>query len=67
MNNDITLLIPAKNEKESLPFVITEIEKLKLKCRFLFVVEKTDYETIKVIKKFKKKSYSNQIKVMEMH
>ena len=55
MNNDITLLIPAKNEKESLPFVITEIEKLKLKCRFLFVVEKTDYETIKVIKKFKKK------------
>ena len=44
-------------KKESLPFVITEIEKLKLKCRFLFVVEKTDYETIKVIKKFKKKSH----------
>ena len=56
MNNDITLLIPAKNEKESLPFVITEIEKLKLKCRFLFVVEKTDYETINSIKKYKKKS-----------
>ena len=54
MNNDLTLLIPAKNEKESLPFVIEEIEKLKLKCNFLFVVEKTDDETIKVIKKYKK-------------
>jgi glycosyltransferase involved in cell wall biosynthesis len=55
MNNDLTLLIPAKNEKESLPFVIEEIKKLKLKCNFLFVVEKTDNETIKVIKKYKKK------------
>ena len=55
MNNDLTLLIPAKNEKESLPFVIREIEKLKLNCKFLFVVEKTDIHTIKVIKKYKKK------------
>ena len=55
MNNDLTLLIPAKSEKESLPFVIEEIKKLKLKCNFLFVVEKTDNETIKVIKKYKKK------------
>ena len=55
MNNDLTLLIPAKNEKESLPFVIEEIKKLKLRCNFLFVVEKKDKETIKVIKKYKKK------------
>ena len=32
MNNDLTLWL--KNEKESLPFVIEEIEKLKLKCNF---------------------------------
>ena len=55
MNNDLTLLIPAKSEKESLPFVIEEIKKLKLRCNFLFVVEKTDNATIKVIKKYKKK------------
>tara|TARA_A100001035_G_scaffold199917_1_gene160419 strand:+ start:340 stop:1020 length:681 start_codon:yes stop_codon:yes gene_type:complete len=55
MNNDLTLLIPAKNEKESLPFVIKEIENLNLKCNFLFVVEKKDKETIKVIKRSKKK------------
>ena len=55
MNNDLTLLIPAKNEKESLPFVIKEIKKIKINCNILFVVEKTDIETVKVIRKFKKK------------
>ena len=55
MNNDITLLIPAKNEKESLPFVLKEIEKIKINCEILFVVEKTDTETIDIIRKFKKK------------
>ena len=55
MNNDLTLLIPAKNEKESLPFVIKEINKIKINCNILFVVEKTDIEKVKVIKKFKKK------------
>ena len=55
MNNDITLLIPAKNEKESLPFVLKEIEKLELNCEILFVVEKTDIQTIDIIRKFKKK------------
>ena len=55
MNNDLTLLIPAKNEKESLPFVIKEINKIKINCNILFVVEKTDIETVKVIRKFKKK------------
>tara|TARA_Y100000389_G_scaffold44875_1_gene39595 strand:+ start:1703 stop:2380 length:678 start_codon:yes stop_codon:yes gene_type:complete len=55
MNNDLTLVIPAKNEKESLPFVINEIKKLKLNYKILFIVEKTDLETIKVIRKAKKK------------
>ena len=55
MNNDLTLVIPAKNEKESLPFVINEINKLKLEYKLLFIVERTDLETIKVIRKFKKK------------
>ena len=54
MNNDLTLVIPAKNEKESLPFVINELNKLKLRCKLLFIVERTDLETIKVIRKFKK-------------
>jgi glycosyltransferase involved in cell wall biosynthesis len=55
MNNDLTLIIPAKNEKESLPFVINELNKLKIRCKLLFIVERTDLETIKVIRKFKKK------------
>ena len=55
MNKDLTLVIPAKNEKESLPYVINEIKKLKLNYKLLFIVEKTDLETIKVIKKAKKK------------
>ena len=55
MNSNLTLLIPAKNEKESLPFVLKEIEKLKINCKILIVVEKSDKQTIKVIKKFKKK------------
>ena len=54
MNNDLTLVIPAKNEKESLPFVINEIKRLKLNYKLLFIVEKTDLETIKVIRKSKK-------------
>ena len=54
MNNDLTLVIPAKNEKESLPFVIHEINKLKLEYKLLLIVERTDLETIKVIRKFKK-------------
>jgi len=55
MNSNLTLLIPAKNEKESLPFVLKEIEKLRIKCKIIIVVEKSDEQTIKAIKKFKKK------------
>ena len=50
---DVTLVIPAKNEPESLPFVLMELEKLNL--NFLIVLEKTDYVTINSIEKFKSK------------
>ena len=55
MNNDLTLVIPAKNEKESLPFVINELNKVKINFDIVFVVEKSDIDTINIIKKFKKK------------
>jgi glycosyltransferase involved in cell wall biosynthesis len=50
---DLTLVIPAKNEPESLPYVLMELEKLDL--NFLVVLEKTDYITINAIDKFKSK------------
>ncbi|MDA9615982.1 glycosyltransferase [Candidatus Pelagibacter sp.] len=48
---DLTLVIPAKNEPESLPYVLMELEKLNL--NFIIVLEKTDYITINAIEKFK--------------
>ena len=48
---DLTLVIPAKNEPESLPYVLMELEKLNL--NFLIVLEKTDFVTINAIEKFK--------------
>ena len=47
---DITLVIPAKKEPESLPYVLMELEKLNL--NFLIVLEKTDYVTINSVEKF---------------
>mgnify|MGYP001120513177 CR=1 FL=1 len=47
---NLTLVIPAKNEKESLPTVLEELEKYKLPI--IVVLEKNDTETINVIKKF---------------
>jgi len=49
--NDLTLVIPAKKEPESLPYVLMELEKLNL--NFLIVLEKTDYVTINSIEKYK--------------
>ena len=42
--NNITLVIPAKNEKESLPKVLDELKSYNLKI--LIVLEKDDKETI---------------------
>ena len=47
---DLTLLIPAKKEKESLPSVLNELKKFDLKI--LIVLEKEDVETINSIKDF---------------
>lgn len=48
--NDLTLLIPAKNESESLPLVLKEIENYPIKK--LIVMEKEDTLTLSSIKNF---------------
>jgi len=48
--NDLTLLIPAKNESESLPIVLGEIKNYELKK--LVVMEKEDKTTFNSIKDF---------------
>ena len=48
--NDLTLIIPAKNESESLPSVLEELKKFKVKI--LVVLEKKDLSTINSIKNF---------------
>ena len=53
MENKITLVIPAKNEAESLPQVLNELKKFKFKI--FIVLERSDQKTIKSIKNFKKK------------
>ena len=47
---DLTLIIPAKNESESLPVFLEEISSLKYKK--LIVLEYGDKSTIKSIKNF---------------
>ena len=48
--NELTLVIPAKNEKESLPRVLQELEKFELKI--FIVLEESDIETINSVKNF---------------
>ena len=47
---NITLVIPAKNEKESLPQVLEELEKFDYKI--MVVLHKSDIETIESIKNY---------------
>ena len=47
---NLTLVIPAKNEKESLPQVLTELNKYNLKI--LIVLEENDNDTIDSLKNF---------------
>ncbi len=47
---DLTLLIPAKFESESLPLVLNELKDLE--CKKLIVLDEKDTETINSIKKF---------------
>ena len=48
MLNNLTLIIPAKEEKHSLPRVLNEIKDLGLKK--LIILPKDDYETRNAIK-----------------
>ena len=50
MYSNLTLVIPAKNESESLPAVLRELKKFKIKKNI--ILEKKDKKTIKSIKKF---------------
>ena len=62
---NLTLVIPAKKEKESLPKVINELKNYDLKI--LVVLEKNDLETINSISNFdcqlvfQKKGYGDAI------
>ena len=49
--NDLTLIIPAKKEAESLPIFLKEMEKYHYKK--LIVLQKEDLETKKSIEKIK--------------
>ena len=40
---DLTLIIPAKNEPDSLPYILMELEKLNL--NYIIVMEKHDFAT----------------------
>ena len=48
--NELTLIIPAKNEAESLPIVLNELEKYNYKINI--ILHRTDIDTIQVIKKY---------------
>ncbi|MDB9811245.1 glycosyltransferase [Candidatus Pelagibacter sp.] len=48
--NDLTLLIPAKNESESLPKVLEEVRNLN--CKKKIILKKDDILTIDAIKNF---------------
>jgi hypothetical protein len=47
---NLTLLIPAKNEAESLPVLLKKLTKKKYKINI--IINKNDYKTINAIKKF---------------
>ena len=48
--DDLTVIIPAKNEKESLPHVLNELKKYNLKT--IIVLEESDTDTINSLKNF---------------
>jgi glycosyltransferase involved in cell wall biosynthesis len=47
---NLTLIIPAKNESDSLPIVLNEIKNLD--CSIIIILESTDIETINATKNF---------------
>ena len=47
---NLTLIIPAKNESDSLPIVLDEIKNYE--CKVIIILESTDIETINATKNF---------------
>ena len=47
---NLTLIIPAKNEEDSLPQVLEEIKNYE--CNKIVILEESDFKTINAIKKF---------------
>ena len=50
--NNLTLVIPAKNEAESLPVVLNEINNLNLNINIKVSLSENDIQTIKAIQNF---------------
>ena len=50
--SELTLIIPAKDESESLPTVLKEIEKQDVKVKVKVLLHRDDISTIDAIKKF---------------
>ena len=48
--NNLTLIIPAKNEKESLPKVLEELKRYNLNIHV--ILEKSDQKTIEAISEY---------------
>ena len=57
---DLTLVIPAKHESESLPIFLKEIDQFL--CKKIIVLDKNDFRTIDAIKKYKKLGLSLNLK-----
>ena len=50
--DNLTLIIPAKYERESLPAVLDEIFKINLACKLKICLSRNDLETIDAIEKY---------------
>ena len=48
---NLTLIIPAKNESDSLPKVLEEVKDLD--CKIIIILESTDFDTINATQNFK--------------
>ena len=55
--NDLTLIIPAKDESESLPIVLDSLKNIN--CKIMISLDKKDSETINSVKKI---NFENKIK-----
>jgi len=66
--NEITLIIPAKDEPNALPIVLNEIKKMELSVKILIIIGSEDTQTLEATKGFNcevifqsKKGYGNAI------